>query len=226
MASHNLDGHTVDGQGSNSDGGAFSFLNPENNMYSSLAISTPNSDENSHLENQDSPCKNCFLQIEHQLYEMMKAKSSDCPSKKDGDIRVASWNLNNYNKYEVFWHKMHLVCETIKCYNFDIVALQEVGEQDNTSFTDGSAAIAKLKQELGSDWSIVCTECKLGSIKQNMSEYGVFLYNNKSVSYKNNSCSYICFKELDELNNSYSFLIPSDTSQSAKPKKKIRKTAS
>ncbi len=117
--------------------------------------------------------------LRRDLFIMMKSQLSVriVPPVPDRHIRIASWNLTDYNSSEVFWEKKHLVCETIKHYNFDIVALQEVGERDKESLANGPAAIVELKKELGEDWDIVRTEKKVGIIKQFMPVYGVFLYN-------------------------------------------------
>ncbi len=117
--------------------------------------------------------------LRQDLFIMMKSQLSvgTVPTVPDRHIRVASWNLTDYNSSEVLWEKKLLVCETIKYHNFDIVALQEVGESDKEKFDCGSAAITELKKELGEDWDIVLTEKKVGAIKQSMGEYGAFLYN-------------------------------------------------
>ncbi len=124
------------------------------------------------------PSNDNLQTLRQNLFKMMKSQLS-VPSVRtvpDRHIRIASWNLTDYNSDEVIWEKKHLVCETIKYHNFDIVALQGVGERDKGSFA-GSAAIVELKEELGEDWDIVRTEDKVGKIKQKMPVYGVFLYN-------------------------------------------------
>ncbi len=105
--------------------------------------------------------------LKQDLFKMMKSQLS-VRTVPDRHIRVASWNLANYNSSEVFWEKKHLVCETIKYHNFDIVALQEVGKSAKKSFEKGSAAIIELKKELGEDWGIVHTEDEVGNKSRNI----------------------------------------------------------
>ncbi len=93
------------------------------------------------------------MELEHYLYERIDIKGKkQLPTRSQAYIRVASWNLTDYNSSEVFWHKKHLLCETIKRHDFDIVALQEDGEHvigdrpAEKTITASTAAITELNK--------------------------------------------------------------------------------
>ena len=115
---------------------------------------------------------------------------NDCQFKnKDaGNIRIASWNLTDFSsKFMTLPNKIEIVCETIVHHQFDIVALQEVGETTEVIKNKSVAAIHKLHTELrlrnkDAGWKLKITDEPIGKIKQGTPVYGVFLYKSSHTS--------------------------------------------
>ena len=108
------------------------------------------------------------------IYDKRQFKNKDA-----GNIRIASWNLTDFSsEFMTVPNKIEIVCETIVHHQFDIVALQEVGETKKVIKTP-DAAIHTLLTELckkDDSWKLEITTKSIGQIKQGIRVHGVFLY--------------------------------------------------
>ena len=128
--------------------------------------------------------------LQKKWYEHISYKRPSDSSKKKCQtaVRIASWNLTDFSLKYTDDTKIDIVCETIDYHEFDIVALQEVGEtkccfKDNKF--DTKAAITKLHEKLlqkKRGWKICHTESPIGKAYRSLPVYGVFLYNSDKVT--------------------------------------------
>ena len=144
------------------------MLSPNYNALSYWIIIKQNI-EVSHVDGL--PCYQASKDVSQILLNSLPFIYNDCQFKnKDaGNIRIASWNLTDFSsKFMTLPNKIEIVCETIVHHQFDIVALQEVGETAEVIKTiDDTVAIHTLLTELrkkDDSWNLEITTKSIGQL--------------------------------------------------------------